>query len=294
MTKAQKIRIGLFVVVTGALLAVVLFVLGGVRFWEGRDRYTVEIAGSVIGLQTGAQVHLNGIRVGAVEDIAISSHDLGKVDVTIALKEGTPIRSNTKAMLQMSGITGLKVIDLRDGTLDAPALAPGSAIAQGDTVLDQLEKQAKTLVDGAGQLVARSNKVIDNLAIVTDPKQFEAMSTIMEQAKLASANLAAATGGLKTMIAENRVALRQTIASAGETSKSAQAMLDGQISQMLANANDLVTQMKGLVADNSGSLKAAVFDLRQASRSFKELSREVRQRPSRLFFGDNARERKLP
>ena len=52
--------------------------------------------------------------------------------------------------------------------------------------------------------------------------------------------------------------------------------------------------MKGLVHNNEGQLRSAVFDLRQASRSFKELAREVRQRPSRLFFGDSQRERKLP
>jgi ABC-type transporter Mla subunit MlaD len=80
----------------------------------------------------------------------------------------------------------------------------------------------------------------------------------------------------------------------GESAKSAQVMLDGQVSQLLANASDFVSEMKGLVHNNEGVLRSAVFDLRQASRSFKELAREVRQRPSRLFFGDSQAERKLP
>jgi hypothetical protein len=37
-----------------------------------------------------------------------------------------------------------------------------------------------------------------------------------------------------------------------------------------------------------------MFDLRQASRSFKELARDVRQKPSRLLFSTTPSERKLP
>ena len=39
---------------------------------------------------------------------------------------------------------------------------------------------------------------------------------------------------------------------------------------------------------------ARIADLRQASRNFKELAREVRQRPSRLLYSSPAPERKLP
>jgi len=293
-TKAQKIRIGLFTAVTGALLAIVVIVFGGMRFWEGRDRYTVKFEGSVMGLAHGAQVFLNGMRVGAVDDISVAPDDLDKVVVTISVKAGTPIHADTRALLQMAGITGLRVIDLRGGSLRAPRLAPGSLISQGDSLLDKLEKQAQTLVDDSTLLIGRASKVVDNLAVVTDPKQFAAMSEIMASAKLASRNLADASTGLNTMIAENRATLRQTIATVGESATTAQVMLDGQVSQLLANASDFVSEMKGLVHDNEGALRSAVFDLRQASRSFKELAREVRQRPSRLFFGDSQGERMLP
>ena len=52
--------------------------------------------------------------------------------------------------------------------------------------------------------------------------------------------------------------------------------------------------MKQLITANEGPLRAAVFDLRQASRSFKELARDVREQPSRLLFSDAPGERKLP
>jgi phospholipid/cholesterol/gamma-HCH transport system substrate-binding protein len=288
-TRSQRARIGLFTIVAGTLLAIVLFVFGGLRLWGGRDNYTVTFDGSVMGLQKGAQVFLNGIRVGSVEGIEVAPHDLEKVSVEIAIKGDTPIHTDTRAMLQMAGITGLKVIDLRGGSRTSPRLPPGSTISQGETTLDKLEKQATTLVDQSTKLMEHATKVVDNLVAATDP-----MSEISANVKATSANLAGATAGLDATIRENRMALRQTITSVGESAKSAQLMIDGQIAQILANAGDLVAEMKGIVRDNGGALRAAVADLRQASRSFKELSRDVRQKPSRLLFSGSQRDRKLP
>jgi phospholipid/cholesterol/gamma-HCH transport system substrate-binding protein len=250
--------------------------------WGGRDHYAILFDGSVMGLEKGAQVYLNGIRVGSVSKIEVAPEDLKKVRVEIVVESDTPIHTDTKAVLQMAGITGLRVIDLRDGTLGSARLEPGATIAQGSTTLDKLEKQATTLADKSTELVSKANKVMANLEAMTDP-----MSEIVANTKAASASLAGASSGLDAAIAENRVALRQTIASVGATANSAQVMIDGQFAQLIA-------EIKTVVRDNGSSLRAALADLRTASRSFKELSREVRQKPSRLLFSGEARDRKLP
>jgi len=125
VAKAQKIRVGIFAVATAALLAVVLIVFGGLRFWEDSDRYRIVFATTVIGLEPGAQVYMNGIKVGTVEQVEVAPEDIRKVAVAIKVKGKTPIHTDTRAMLQFAGITGLKVIDLRDGTSESPALPPG-------------------------------------------------------------------------------------------------------------------------------------------------------------------------
>lgn len=293
-SKAHKIRVGAFAAVTAALITLVVVVYGGMRFWEGHDAYTVDFDGSVYGLETGAHVYLNGMRVGKVASIGPSPDDLRRVRVGLSLREDTPVRADTRAMLQFAGITGLKVIDLRGGTLAAAQLAPGSMIPQGETVLDRLEQQAETLAKQSIQLMERANQIVNNLVVVTDPKQFEGMAGILASARRSADNLAAATGSLKLMADENRVAVRRSIDAVADTAKSASAILDGQVATLVGNTGDFVSQLKGLVRDNEGQLRSAMFDLRQASRNFKDLSREVRQRPSRLLFSDNPSERKLP
>jgi ABC-type transporter Mla subunit MlaD len=293
-TKAQKIRVGLFTAIAGALLAIVVIVFGGMRFWEGRDRYSIVFDGTVYGLENGAHVYLNGIRVGSVTGIEPAPEDLRKVKVTVKLSRGTPIHTDTHAMLQFAGITGLKVIDLRDGTLAAPMLPPGSAIAQGATVLDKLEQQAEALADQSVQLMTRANRIVDNLAALTDPVRFAGIDDIVRQTRVTAENLADSSATLKTLVGENRVALRQSIDAIHDVAQHTSAMLEGQVGPLVANAGAFMGRLDGLVHDNEGPVRSAVFDLRQASRSLKELVREVRQRPSRLLFSGAAADRKLP
>jgi phospholipid/cholesterol/gamma-HCH transport system substrate-binding protein len=293
-TKALKIRVGLFVAVTVSLLVAVLVVFGGLRFWEKHASYRIVFAGSVMGLEKGATVYFNGIKVGRVDEITLSPQDLSNVEVEISVKRETPIHADTKALLAMAGITGLKVVDLRDGSRTAPRLEEGGLIAQGETTLDKFEKQAKDIADTSAELMKRANKIVDNLVTLTDPAKYQAIEEILDQTRKTSQNLALASGSLGTMIAENRTALKTTLASVQETAHSASTMLDGPIAGLIGNAGDFVADLKNLIRNNEGQLRSAVFDLRQASRSFKELARDVRLRPSRLLFSSDPGERKLP
>jgi phospholipid/cholesterol/gamma-HCH transport system substrate-binding protein len=280
--KAQRIRVGLFAAATLVLLSVVLIVFGGLKFWQRSDRYRIVFDTSVIGLAPGAEVYLNGIKVGTVDALELDAEDIRKVAVTVKLKAGTPIHSDTRAVLQYAGITGLKVIDLRGGTSAAAVVPPGAAIAAGPGMLDVLEAQARAIVDQSTELMKRVNVLTDNLVAITAP------------ASLAASNLAATSTTLKVMVDENRVALRESVVAIRQTAVGASELLDGQVAQLFGNAGDFVAELKKLLVANEGPLRAAVFDLRQASRSFKELARDVRQKPSRLLFSATPSERKLP
>lgn len=300
-TKAQKVRVGIFTAVTGLLVALVIVTFGGLRFWEKHDEYRIVFDDTVMGLESGSLVYLNGIKVGSVKRIEVAPEDLRKVMVTIEIKGDAQVKEDTQAMLQYAGITGLRVIDLRGGTYAAARLAPGSVIKTGQTTLDKLEARATEIVDQTQQVMAKANEVVSNLAAITDPKQFEGIKDIIGNARVASENLVETSAVVKAMAAENRVAIRETIgtvqttvAQVGASAERATGVFETEVTALVRNANDAVAGVKGLVTSNQGLLRSALYDLRQASRSFKELSREVRQQPSRLFFGDAPKERKLP
>jgi len=273
-TQQQKIRIGLFIVAAGVLAAIVLVVFAGVHFWTKHDRFYVVFDESVYGLEPGADVSLNGIRVGKVKRIEVAPNDPGKVRVGLDLDEGTPVSTKTQAILRFAGITGLKVIDLKGGSATAPKLPPGSMIPVGETMLDKFEKQAETMVDQTTALLAKANKIVDhadaivmNLTALTEPKRID---DILTHTRATAINLQQATAALRMLIDENRGGLRASIAAIETTARHASELVDGD------------------------QVKAAVADLRQASHSFKEFAREVRQNPSRLLVNHPERDRKLP
>lgn len=273
-TKQQKIRIGLFVVVAGVLFSIVLVAFAGVHFWKSRTRYYIEFDDTVYGLEKGADVHFNGIRVGKVVEIGLAPTDLSKVRVAIEVKQGTPVRQDTKAILQFAGLTGLKVIDLRGGAVTSPRLAANSMIPRGETMLDKLQTKALAMVDDseeimerAKQISANAQKVVEHLDEITDPQK---LGSIIDATRTTSANLAELSASMRQIVDENRASLKSSVASIELAAKRMSEMIDG------------------------NQVKAAVSDLRQASRSMKEMAREVRQRPSRLLFSKPEPDRKLP
>ena len=296
--RRHHFRVGAFALATGALVAIVVFVFGGVHFWTHRDHYYVEFDDSVIGLETGAVVYLNGIQVGSVTGMKIAPTNLSKVRVEIAVESGTPVRRDTHAYLSFAGITGLKEVDLRGGSLQSPAATPDSAIVAGLGTLDKLEKRAEMLADESGrlmetanQVVMGANRVMANLSAISEPQEILA---IVHSTRTASANLAEASAAVKTMVAENRESLKQSLDSIATATRSASTIMDTQVAGLVGNANSLIGDLRGVVHGNESTLQSAMADFRQASRTFKDLARELHERPSRLLFSSEQPERKLP
>lgn len=292
------VRVGVFVIVAAILGAVVLVTFGGMHFFEHRDHYAVELRDSVNGLESGATVSFDGLAVGRVDDITISPTDLGAVRVAISVKEGTPVHTDTVAYVSMAGLTGLKTIDLRGGSLATPRMPQGGTLAAGQGVLDKLERDADQLADQSIELMKRAQvlaaaaqRVTANLEQITDPKPIAAIVSETEQA---TRTLAAASRSMAAMVDEDRVALRGTLGSLDAAVRSAHDVMANQVADLATNANRLVGEVRGVVQNNAGEVRAAMADLRQASQSFSALAREVRDRPSRLFFSPAPRDRKLP
>ncbi len=296
--KRNHFRVGVFALATCALVAVVVFVFAGFHFWKHRDHYYIEFDDTVIGLETGGIVYLNGVQVGSVTDMKIAPNNLSSVRVEIAVDAGTPVRADTRAYLSFGGITGLKNIDLRGGSTKAPAVAPDTAIVAGVGTLDKLEKRAETLADESGRLMASASRVVDgadklmaNLSAISDPQEILA---IVHSTRAASANLADASAAVKAMVAENRDSLKQSLDSLATATRSASTLMDTQVAGLVGNANSLIGDLRSVVHGNESTLQSAMADIRQASRAFKDLARELHEKPSRLLFSSDQPERKLP
>ena len=171
---AQKVRLGIFVLSSGTILLGAMMVLAGIRLWDKRDLYTVKYAASVSGLEAGSQVRYQGLRVGRVESMRIDLEDPRMIEVSLSLSAGTKLYRGTKAVMALSGITGLKTINLVPGEVRDGVISPGSELPAGASLMEKLE-------DDAEVIAAKVARVADQLAAWTAPENQERVERILDQ-----------------------------------------------------------------------------------------------------------------
>jgi len=108
------------------------------------------------GLQIGADVSMRGIKVGRVEDYALTSN-ITRVRVLIRIDRRTPVSTNTVAVVNRRFVTGIAKIDLETPAPPGPPLTEIQAdesypvIPEGtsnfDEIADRLNKVGVTATD---------------------------------------------------------------------------------------------------------------------------------------------------
>jgi phospholipid/cholesterol/gamma-HCH transport system substrate-binding protein len=291
MTNETRLaRIALFTL-AGAALVVGVIVMFGAHLWAPRDRYYIDVAGTVYGLERGGDVYYEGVPIGNVASIDIDHVELGRVRVGISIDRDTPVRADTRAFFLYAGVTGVKEIDLRDGSGDTALVAPGSTIGVGASELDVVEQKLASLTDSAERAFANADRVTANLAALTDHDQ---LGALVAHAGSAVDDLAAAAHELRSTVAENRGRVAAAITELDRASTRAAQLLAGPVDGVAHRADDVLARLDDVVRVNAGELHAAIVELGQAGRAFGELGRQLQASPSQLLFSRPSPRRRLP
>jgi phospholipid/cholesterol/gamma-HCH transport system substrate-binding protein len=158
-TKANYVLIGAFTlaVIAGAFLFVLWF--SGASKTAEHKTYKIVFTGSVSGLTRGSYVLFNGLNVGAVTSIDFLEKDPSRVAAMIDIAGRTPIKTDTKARLELQGLTGVAAIALTGGAEDTPALVPGKDGAPPIINADRSDFQ--NLLENVQRLSAKADDVLE-------------------------------------------------------------------------------------------------------------------------------------
>lgn len=250
-TRAQKIRLGLFLGVALTIAVGTLVAMLGLAALEQRDQYRVRFQGSVSGLSPGSPVKYNGIEVGRVGDIEIDPDKPSGVIVLISLKPGTPIRTDTVAVLNMQGITGLKFIELMGGSEKAARAEPGSEIESSRSAVDELTSRAMSITQ-------KLEDVLDNIEQATGGKNADNIGAILSEVRNVSE-------GISKLLSEGRERAGQLLDNVDGAVSDARAFID--------DSRALVADARSAVSTAQESLKAAAgwVDRREISSVLRRL-----------------------
>ena len=158
---------GLFII--GFSIAATLFVVWLVTTGHRDDAlYRIHFNESVSGLALGDSVKYHGVDIGTVKAMGLDATDPRRVQVDVALRKETPVKTDTKATLAMKGITGVVFIELNGGAADAKELLAVTPAGQIPEIPS--EKSALAVVlEQLPKLIAKFSSIEDKVSkVVTE------------------------------------------------------------------------------------------------------------------------------
>ncbi len=314
-TRASYFLVGMFVLtlLTGMI---------GFAFWLARPRiqddstyYYVYFRGSVTGLSVGSPVRYRGVPVGTVASIEIDAENVELIEVTLALRPGTPIKTDTIASLQLQGITGLSFVQLSGGTQAAPLLQPRpgklrAVIPSKPSPIEQVFENTPELLARLSAVAMRTNdllnaenqqrinKILDNLATFSDAlaRSSGAVERTVADISATTADLQATAAAVRSLAGELDALVRQIDPKVGRIVADADAAMTDMraaarsFARLGHNFDQMVAENRPPIRDftNSGlyDLSQLIAETRTLVATLSQIAYRLERDPARFLFGD--------
>jgi phospholipid/cholesterol/gamma-HCH transport system substrate-binding protein len=307
--KVNYILVGSFVLFLGAAVLTGILWLGKTDYRGSYDRYSAHMQESVAGLSVDSTVKYRGVDVGRVKAIALKSDNPEEVLLTLDIVRGTPIKTDTIAVLETQGLTGLATINLKGGSRDAPPLTvlegqDYAVIKTGPSLFFRLDDAVSRLLSekGLNKLLADMDLAAKGAADVLDEENRTALKrtikdlsdvaqtvvahkTQIEQglngAAKSADNLVKLTASLNEQVPALLAGINKGVAALG-TATDELARTSKTVGMVVNEARPEFQQFTRRTLPEAGLL---VTELRQLTSTLARVAREVEREPSSLVFG---------
>jgi phospholipid/cholesterol/gamma-HCH transport system substrate-binding protein len=125
MKNSLETRLGIFVVFVILAAVVIAETLNGWQFFH-KGVHISALFSTAQDLKTGDDVKMAGVQIGHVESIGIEN---GKVRITMMINADAPVKTDSTATIQFTGLMGQNFVAVSFGTPVSPAVVEGSVLA---------------------------------------------------------------------------------------------------------------------------------------------------------------------
>lgn len=299
-TRANFALIGAFAI--SVVLSAFVFVFW--FSWQGQSVqhtvYELEAHGSVAGLTEGSAVQFNGLKVGEVTSLKISEKDPSRVDVLISIAKKTPIKTDTKARLEQTGLAGVAVVSLIGGTTPgAPALERKEGQRYPHITAERSEIQ--NLLANIQNLSIKAYDVFDKIDKLLDPTTTTQIKASVENIEKLTKTLADKGGSIGGVIANAAEFLRslkpevikldRLIGSAEQTVKSLDPAIKSldpkKLKSITGDMAGASANLKRFSATGLRQYEQLATDARKAVDTLDRAVRSLERDPSQVIFGNS-------
>ena len=299
-TRANYVLIGAFTLIIAS--ALLLFGLWAAKYSSERtwQEYQVVFREAVTGLSVGSPVQYNGIAVGSITKLSLAPNDPRQVIARIRVESYTPVKTDTRAKLAITSLTGPTIIQLSGGTPQAPALT--SVDSREAPVIQTAPSALQNITDTANRIVERLDQVLSDQNVAHIAATLENLDRI-------SGTLAAKDQGMEALLVSARDAARSLDATLQTTNGTMQRLdrnlvrelpgimekLDSTLARLdsaAGNADAILGENRAAINsfanEGLGQLGPTLTELRGLIRDLRQISDRLENNPTRYLLGRDA------
>ncbi|MEP1782672.1 MlaD family protein [Reichenbachiella sp.] len=234
---SKEVKVGLFAIISGAILYLGFNYLKGKVFFSPTNKYYV-LYQNIDGLNVSNPVIVNGYAVGRVSTIGILQERDNQIIVELDVDENVVLGDSTVAELVNSDFLGSKAILLNIGDLSRP-------IESGDTLISKIDKGLQALFESAQPITANLTVTIRriNEILLGMEGAGERLLTTLDNANstMKSVNI---------LVRQNNPKIKQTFDNLNTLLPTITERVN-QLNPILANADSTMNMIKGLPLDSA-------------------------------------------
>lgn len=265
-SSAEKIRLGIFVIIGTALLVVAAYIIGNRQNLFGSQFTIHAVFRNVNGLQQGNNVRYSGINVGTVKRIQMLNDTTIAVSMTLQESIIRHIKTDAIATIGSDGLVGSMIVNI------VPGNGLTVSVSTGDTIVSYSRI-------GAEDMLSTLNKTGENAALLT--ADLLQVTDALKQGR----------GTLGRLLNDSAMAgdLEQTIKNLRIASAQATTTI-GQVNELLDKENYQNSVAGVLLTDTvSGKrLKKTLINLETSSEQIASMSRNLDSLISGIAEGEGA------
>jgi phospholipid/cholesterol/gamma-HCH transport system substrate-binding protein len=303
ISKAQRARLGIFVVAGAAALFVMIAVPLGLRLSAKEKTYFAYFSGeSMSGVEVGSPVKYHGVPIGKVAKIAYDPLDLKRIKVILKVQHGFPMKKDMYAQTWAMGITGLNFLDILGGTNEAQLLPENSEIPTKVSMLSTLTGKVDIIMDKVELLLNQLNDITSSESPASIKKVLENLTAITNDARTFFANFTEVGPDFKNIARSSRTIIHRIDSIASDihvtTSSISKGLGDNQLGLIISRVDSTALSIKTLsetmllmVRQSREDVSVSMQNLREALENANQLIKVLSDNPSLILKGEPQKER---
>jgi phospholipid/cholesterol/gamma-HCH transport system substrate-binding protein len=253
-TRANYVLIGLFSILSVVAAAIFILWIANSGLNKQTSPYDVVFEGPVRGLEVGGEVRFNGIKVGEVTDLSLSTQNPKDVIARIEVQSNTPISITSIAELEPAGLTGTAYVQISAGQEGSARLL--GRLGQGPPKISSRRGQLDRLFGESEDVISTTLTAVTNINKLLSDENMRNFSNTLANIERLTQQLGSDQSAI--------TAFRDASVEATLLSKSARVSVDRLTDQTIATAatydalgKNLLVQTQGLTTETQALIASS-------------------------------------